>query len=74
MTTQTSTKAAYAASPLLPVAWIGTLLTSFLINIAWKELFGGAALTAFLLRLGLTVVLILLTFVWQDGRPLRRYG
>lgn len=61
------------ARSLLAFAWIGTLLASFLTNVIWKEIFGGDIQTGFYIRLGLTMILILLTFVWSNTRSLRRY-
>jgi hypothetical protein len=58
---------------LLTFAWVGTLLASFLTNVTWKEIFGGDIETGFYIRLGLTLILLLLTFVWSTTRPLRGY-
>jgi hypothetical protein len=58
---------------LLTFAWVGTLLASFLTNVIWKEVFGGDIETGFYIRLGLTLSLLLLTFVWSTTRPLRGY-
>jgi hypothetical protein len=58
---------------ILTFAWIGTLLASFLTNVIWKEIFGGDIQTGFYIRLGLTLILLLLTFVWSAARSLRGY-
>jgi hypothetical protein len=58
---------------ILTFAWVGTLLTSFLTNVIWKEIFGGDIQTGFYIRLGLTLSLLLLTFVWSNTRSLRGY-
>jgi hypothetical protein len=58
---------------ILAFAWFGTLLTSFLTNVIWKEIFGGDIQTGFYIRLGLTLSLLLLTFVWSAARTLRGY-
>jgi hypothetical protein len=69
---KTSDTAVHSSSQLLTIAWIGTLLASFLTNVIWKEIFGDLQ-TGFYVRIGITLVLLLLTFVWQISRPLRGY-
>lgn len=70
MSTETSER---PAKSLLTFAWVGTLLASFLTNVIWKEIFGGDIQTGFYIRLGLSLILLLLTFVWSATRPLRGY-
>jgi hypothetical protein len=60
-------------SPLLITAWVGTLLSSFFINIIWREFFSGDDFTGFYIRLGIILVLLTLTFLWQVSGSLRRY-
>jgi hypothetical protein len=73
MSTETSIKAsAKTASSLLAFAWIGTILASFLTNVIWQEAFGDIQ-TGFYVRIGITLGLLLLTFVWQANRSLRGY-
>lgn len=59
--------------PFLTFVWIGTLLASFLTNVIWKEIFGGDIQTGFYIRIGLTLILLLLTFIWSTTRSLRGY-
>lgn len=59
--------------PLLAIAWIGTLLASFLTTVIWKEIFKGDMQTGFYIRIGITLILILLTFLWQASRPMLGY-
>lgn len=70
MSTETSER---PTKSLLTFAWIGTLFASFLTNVIWKEIFGGDIQTGFYIRLGLTLSLLLLTFVWSATRALREY-
>lgn len=61
------------AKSLLTFAWVGTLLASFLTNVIWREIFGGDMQTGFYIRIGLILLLLLLTFVWPVARALRGY-
>lgn len=74
MTVQVSTQiSARSTSQLNLIAWVGTLLASYLTNILWKELFSGDMVTGFYIRIGFALVLLLLSHVWPASRPLRGY-
>ena len=61
-----------ARSPLLAVAWIGTLLAGYLPVILWRELLGGEIAATLPFRLGVLLALLALTFAWRAIAPLRR--
>lgn len=67
---QISTK---SASQLMLIAWIGTLLASFLTNILWVEFFSDDIVAGFNIRIGFILALLLLSYLWQASSPLRRY-
>jgi hypothetical protein len=69
----TSSSLVHSSSQLLIVAWIGTILASFLTNVLWIELFSGDMLTGFYIRIAIALGLLLLTSRWQATRPLRGY-
>ena len=60
-------------STLLAYVWIGTLLASFLTNVLWKEVVKGDIQTGFYIRIAIALLLIILTYLWQATRSLRRY-
>lgn len=58
---------------ILFVAWVGTLLASALPAILWREFFHSAITDTVLFRLGIPLILVLLSFIWRTIAPLRRY-
>lgn len=55
------------------VAWVVTLLISTLPEIIWIEVSGSSPAWLAYARMGLLLALVLSTFVWKAGRPLRSF-
>ncbi|RME88796.1 MAG: CPBP family intramembrane metalloprotease [Anaerolineae bacterium] len=74
MTSQsTETAGSLRRKYLLLVAWVGTLLVSTLPLILWREVLGKDASGFDWVRLGLALLVVVLTLLWREARPLFGY-
>ena len=68
-----SNNSKHGSSSLTVVAWLIALLVSTLPNAVWQSLAGTAPSCLLWVKVGLLVVLIILTFGWERIRPLRLF-